>query len=573
MRFSSTFLALSLLTLAPSSFAQDASAKVRVTDDRIEVLEPISFNSGQAVILPASNAVLDELAGVVKAQGDRVAGIRIEGHTDNTGDSVLNAKLSDARAHAVENALVARGIDAGRIVARGFGPKRPIADNATPEGRSQNRRVEIFILSKDELAFAKDSSLGRLTSVTGLVELSTGDGFAKVGEGTPLLPGNTIRLGRMATADVTLKDDTRLHLADGALFTLNTPKDKAKYNADGTLEKGSLWITLSELSLGRMFVVNTKSASADIDIGEKQIKVVDDTTSFANFDGRPMWLWPANRSGRPTQVALGKGGSFAVGARPVVSALPPAPQLSPIGASKVAARGLPFASWSPVSGAKAIHVTFAAGSAGLGRLTEIQLPGDATSIDGSFVPGGYQWVSLQSENDAGMMSPLSARQKVAVIKVQSDSRFAEGEGSTVSAGTKLSFASPTLCSVDGGQPLAQLVLDKVGLRTITCTGPHSVGFAPWKVNVAAIELVSVPQTPYSPLKAKDRRDFKISSTAPVGTGLRFVVDGAYQYDGLESIPGKPLEAWASFVPDASASLPGVVRLVRNGKTVATAAVK
>ena len=69
--------------------------------------------------------------------------ISIEGHTDNVGDAVSNKKLSNDRAKAVMDALVAKGIDKTRLSSLGWGQEKPVADNRTEDGRTKNRRVEI----------------------------------------------------------------------------------------------------------------------------------------------------------------------------------------------------------------------------------------------------------------------------------------------------------------------------------------------------------------------------------------------------------------------------------------------
>ena len=69
--------------------------------------------------------------------------LAIEGHTDNAGTPAHNQTLSEARAQAVVANLVGAGIAASRLTAAGFGQSKPVADNATDEGRAQNRRVEL----------------------------------------------------------------------------------------------------------------------------------------------------------------------------------------------------------------------------------------------------------------------------------------------------------------------------------------------------------------------------------------------------------------------------------------------
>jgi outer membrane protein OmpA-like peptidoglycan-associated protein len=73
---------------------------------------------------------------------------RIEGHTDNVGSKEDNIKMSQMRAESVLNYFVSRGIPKGRLTVAGLGSIEPIADNKTPEGRAENRRVEIIRLDK-----------------------------------------------------------------------------------------------------------------------------------------------------------------------------------------------------------------------------------------------------------------------------------------------------------------------------------------------------------------------------------------------------------------------------------------
>ena len=86
---------------------------------------------------------LDKLANFLKQFPDRK--LLIEGYTDSVGGDRYNQDLSDRRAQAVRDALVQRGVDSSRITARGYGKAHPVADNASPEGRAMNRRVEIVI--------------------------------------------------------------------------------------------------------------------------------------------------------------------------------------------------------------------------------------------------------------------------------------------------------------------------------------------------------------------------------------------------------------------------------------------
>jgi outer membrane protein OmpA-like peptidoglycan-associated protein len=110
----------------------------------IQILKVIEFATGRATILNKSFPILDEVVRLLKVNPE-IKTLGIEGHTDNRGSDKLNEKLSDDRAHSVMKYLSDHGIDAGRLTAQGFGPKRPIADNNTNEGRQRNRRVEFHI--------------------------------------------------------------------------------------------------------------------------------------------------------------------------------------------------------------------------------------------------------------------------------------------------------------------------------------------------------------------------------------------------------------------------------------------
>lgn len=126
--------------------ANDALAKLSAKPDGrgmvITLAGNVLFRSDGARLLPAAMGRLDEVASVLAAHDQNVV---VEGFTDSKGSAWSNVDLSRRRAEAVRAYLVSRGCPPDRIVARGLGPDRPIADNATGEGRASNRRVEIVI--------------------------------------------------------------------------------------------------------------------------------------------------------------------------------------------------------------------------------------------------------------------------------------------------------------------------------------------------------------------------------------------------------------------------------------------
>ena len=104
----------------------------------------VLFTTGKADLLPIAREKLSKVAEVLHQQ-DPNKTIVVEGHTDSVGTQAANMRLSERRANTVREFLVSKGVDAKRIRAEGKGESFPIATNKTPEGRANNRRVEIII--------------------------------------------------------------------------------------------------------------------------------------------------------------------------------------------------------------------------------------------------------------------------------------------------------------------------------------------------------------------------------------------------------------------------------------------
>jgi outer membrane protein OmpA-like peptidoglycan-associated protein len=101
----------------------------------------ILFDTGKATLQPASDEPLSQVLQML--QQDDSLKVLIEGHTDNLGAPAANQALSEKRAQAVRDWLIAKGIAANRLAAKGYGASKPVADNNTDEGRAKNRRVEL----------------------------------------------------------------------------------------------------------------------------------------------------------------------------------------------------------------------------------------------------------------------------------------------------------------------------------------------------------------------------------------------------------------------------------------------
>jgi len=106
----------------------------------------VLFATGMADLSPDAIRNVDKLTDFLEKHPNR--NVLIEGHTDSVGSEEFNLTLSQSRADAVKEQLVAKGIDPSRITTKGYGKKYPVSTNDTPAGRQQNRRVEVIILNE-----------------------------------------------------------------------------------------------------------------------------------------------------------------------------------------------------------------------------------------------------------------------------------------------------------------------------------------------------------------------------------------------------------------------------------------
>lgn len=120
------------------------AAMVTVSRDRIELKDSIRFQTGKAVIQPASFPMLDQAVQIL-ADYPEIKKLRIEGHTDERGSDATNLELSKKRAKAVLDYLVGKGIDPARLTSEGFGESRPIDPGHDEAAWSKNRRTDFFV--------------------------------------------------------------------------------------------------------------------------------------------------------------------------------------------------------------------------------------------------------------------------------------------------------------------------------------------------------------------------------------------------------------------------------------------
>ena len=126
-----------------------AAAATHESDDGLVLtLGDVVFDAGRATLQSSAVTAIDRLAQLLSVYPER--SVRIEGHTDSVGDAAANQALSERRAAAVRDALLARGVDAARVEAVGFGATHPVADNRTESGRQKNRRIDIVLSGEQQ---------------------------------------------------------------------------------------------------------------------------------------------------------------------------------------------------------------------------------------------------------------------------------------------------------------------------------------------------------------------------------------------------------------------------------------
>lgn len=132
---------------APEPIAKPAPVAKPIVE-KMTLREETLFDTGKAELRPNGKAELDKLAATLLEQGVDLEHIYVTGHASAPGTKNFNQLLSERRADSVKAYLASKGIDPARIFTQGMGETRPVASNATREGRALNRRVELEIKAK-----------------------------------------------------------------------------------------------------------------------------------------------------------------------------------------------------------------------------------------------------------------------------------------------------------------------------------------------------------------------------------------------------------------------------------------
>jgi OmpA-OmpF porin, OOP family len=130
--------------VAPPPPPPPPPAPPKPTSEKVTYAADAFFDFDKATLKPEAKAKMDDL--VSKTSGINLEVVIAVGHTDATGASAYNQRLSTARANAVKDYLVSKGIEKNRVYTEGKGEGQPVADNRTREGRAKNRRVEIEVV-------------------------------------------------------------------------------------------------------------------------------------------------------------------------------------------------------------------------------------------------------------------------------------------------------------------------------------------------------------------------------------------------------------------------------------------
>jgi OOP family OmpA-OmpF porin len=137
----------SFLTILLASFAITLQAQdYKLEGSEVKITKPVLFETGSAKLKPESIAAL-EIIKQYLTDKTYISQLRVECHTDNSDAAAISQALTEKRAMVICRKLIEMGVDCKRLIAVGFGDTKPVADNSTPDGKAENRRVTFVNVS------------------------------------------------------------------------------------------------------------------------------------------------------------------------------------------------------------------------------------------------------------------------------------------------------------------------------------------------------------------------------------------------------------------------------------------
>ncbi len=436
-------IALTVALLALPATAQRAAGNdvVVVEGERFIVKAWVPFGPDTAVLSPASAVTLGEVAAALLQNPD-IDELVIEGHTDSQGNPEVNRALSLARARAVVAALVARGVSADRLEAKGYGDTLPVATNDTAAGREKNRRVEFTILSRAGRATAVAQPLAKIAAVYKDVDAKAPDEpkWQDGNVGQPLFRAWRVNTKVKSSADVAFKDTSRVHLRETTLiviFGANAYDKKEQRRA--TLESGALVSRIDELLGGAPLVVDSAAATIELGRGRAVAASSGKVSRISNHRGDAVVV--RGKTGKKAaaaepkvDVVAGMGTRVEQGKAPEAPRpLPPSPVLSSTPTTTWdTTTSVVSMKWAAIEGQQAIVEIRSADDAVVFQAT---VPSTVGALEARGLPPGAYALDVSAVDDAGLESiPSSSTFAVAATGAASTAGVVDAAGTDGAVG-------------------------------------------------------------------------------------------------------------------------------------------
>jgi OmpA family/FecR protein len=409
-----------LLLLLASSFPVVALpgklVQADIANDRIVLLQPLRFSSGTAELDPTASAIVDELAQLLQAQPSFTR-IVIEGHTDNQGDDTSNTLLSKARADAILQRLVTKGVSASRLTTRGYGSASPLVGNDTAAGRDRNRRVEILVLEVAGKGTARAAPVAEVAAALNVVRARAPEQprWQDATIGLDLFRAWRVNTQNDSAAEVSFADRSRAQLRENTLIVIFGLNQYQERSSNVELTEGSLRTRIDELVDGEPLRVDTNAGELLVGRGSALLGVdAAGTNRIANHAGDAVRVKSKKKFKAPTKavqnqaqdevdVAMGMGTLMVPGSPPQPPRpLPPPPQWQqPLELSWPAGKVLVAGSMSPTTPPLRHRVEVSAvGQAGVVFMSN--LPAAIDRIELRELPYGHYRVAVAAIDVDGL---------------------------------------------------------------------------------------------------------------------------------------------------------------------------